>query len=136
MNVFKDMLMDLPEKVRRNIDLPGWVSGEQKREIIRGASFVVFPSRHEVQPIAILEALSLSKGVIVSDIREFFFVTQSGAGISFRSGDPASLAKCMKDFALREDLRVMGQRGRDLVKDYTWDKVAAKFEEFLYLVAK
>jgi hypothetical protein len=25
----------------------------------------------------------------------------------------------------------MGQRGRDLVKDHTWDKIALRFEEFL-----
>ncbi len=132
MKAFKDMLICLPEKVRGDIDLLGWVSGDQKKEVIREASYVVCPSRHEVQPIAALEALAAGKAIIVSDIAEFCFVTENGAGISFRSGDEASLAKCMRDFTVSKDLCGMGQRGRDLVKNYTWDKAAAKFEEFLY----
>jgi glycogen(starch) synthase len=135
MKAFKDLLMCLPEQMRGNIDLIGWVSGDRKKEVIRGASYVVCPSRHEVQPIAALEALAAGKAVIVSDIAEFGFVTENGAGISFRSGDEASLARCMREFAVRQDLSGMGQRGRDLVKDYTWDKAAAKFEKFLYRTA-
>lgn len=128
---FKAMLMRLPEGVRKNIEAPGWVSGNKKRELIRGALYVVFPSRHEVQPIAVLEAMAAGKAVVVSGIPEFNFVTENKAGISFKSGDAAGLAGSMKGMMASADRREMGGKGRSIVRDYTWDKIAAEFEGFL-----
>ena len=67
-----------------NINLLGWVSGARKYEVIGQAFFAVFPSRHEVQPISILEALACGKAVVVSDIPECPFVTQNRTGVSFK----------------------------------------------------
>jgi glycosyltransferase involved in cell wall biosynthesis len=136
MNEFKDMLMKLPDDSRKNIELLGWVSGDKKIEIISKALFVVLPSRHEVQPISILEQMASGKAIIVSDIPELSYITEKGAGVSFKSGDAAALTQSMKDLAARKDIREMGQRGRDLVKDLTWDKIALQFEAFLEQVRK
>lgn len=136
MELLRTMLAKLPEKITGNIDLLGWVSGERKIEVLKKASFVVFPSRHEVQPIAVLEAMAAWKPVIVSDIPEFSFVTDKGAGIAFRTGDALSLTQSMKDLMAGSEQQDMGRRGRDLVKDFTWEGIAAKFEDFLYTVLK
>lgn len=136
MELFRTMLTKLPENITRNIDLLGWVSGDKKMEVLKRASFVVFPSRHEVQPIAVLEAMAAWKPVIVSDIPEFSFVTDKGAGIAFRTGDAMSLTQSMKDLMAGGGQQDMGRRGRDLVKDFTWEGIAAKFENFLYTVLK
>jgi glycosyltransferase involved in cell wall biosynthesis len=131
----QSILVTLPEKIRKNIELPGWVSDEKKRSVFSKALLVVFPSRHEVQPIAALEAMGSGKAVLVSDIPEFRFVTDIGAGAEFKAGDAGSLVRAMNDLLTRGGRKEMGQRGREWVKDYTWDKIALKYEEFLYEIA-
>ncbi len=84
---FKAKRAALPYEIRENIELLGWVTGEKKVEVIRRALACVFPSRHEVQPLAALEAMACGKAVIVSDIPEFGFVRDNGAGLSFKTGE-------------------------------------------------
>lgn len=135
MDRFHDLLNGLPDTVRKNIELPGWVSGNEKEKVLQNAFFVVFPSRHEVQPISVLEAMACAKAVVVSDIQEFSFVSEYGAGLSCSNGDTVSLAQSMRDMALSDMRKEMGQRGRNLVRDHTWDKIAVIYEEFLKSVA-
>jgi len=75
------------------------------------------------------------KAVLVSDIPEFRFVKETGAGTEFKAGDARSLAQAMKDLLIHRERKEMGQRGRDWVKYYTWDQIALKYEEFLYKIA-
>jgi glycosyltransferase involved in cell wall biosynthesis len=132
--MFQAELMRLPPEVRNNIQLRGWVSGEQKVRLIMDSLFAVFPSRHEVQPIAVLEAMASEKPVVVSDIPEFNFVVEHGAGMSFRTGDALSLARTMTDLADGSKREEMGKKGRNWVEDFTWDKIALTFESFLLQV--
>ncbi len=124
-------IMKLPAEARNKIELLGWVSGEQKAEVIKNSLYAVFPSRHEVQPIAVLEAMACGKAVVVSGIPEFAFVTKSGAGIPFKTGSAASLAQSMKFMAASKERKGMGQRGRQWVKEFTWDRTAEEYERFL-----
>jgi glycosyltransferase involved in cell wall biosynthesis len=132
MNEFNTMLIDLPGNVRRKIELSGWVSGEEKTEIMSNALFFVFPSRHDVQSIALLEAMAYGKAIVVSDIPELNYVTDCRAGISFKTGDAASLAQCMKDLVTSDERKKMGKKARDWVKGFTWDRVTLKYEKFLH----
>ena len=135
MEEFRTALLKLPEGVRNNVELTGWVSGDKKKEIIRRALFAVFPSRHEVQPIAVLEAMASGKPVVVSDIPEFSFVTSSGSGMSFTSGDAGSLAMSMKNLSEARQRSEFGLKGRERVREFTWDKVAEQYEKFLSSVS-
>jgi glycosyltransferase involved in cell wall biosynthesis len=130
-DLFKAEIIRLPAQVREKIKLQNWVSGEQKRNVIMDALFVVFPSRHEAQPIAVLEAMSSAKAVVVSDIPEFNFVTQCGAGVSFRKGDAMSLARSMTDLTVSDRREMMEKRGRDYVQGFTWDAIAKQYESFI-----
>ncbi len=133
---FSDLLQKLPANIRQNIELKGWVDGDRKAGLFRKASLVVMPSRYEALSIVSLEAMSYGKPVIVSDIPEFAFVTEKNAGISFKTGDPQSLAEAMRHcMTLTRDERVkIGQTGRSWAKDFTWDKIAVKYENFLFKV--
>lgn len=128
---FKAKLIKLPGHIRKNIEFLGWVTGDKKADLLSQALFVVFPSRHEVQPIAVLEAMASGKAVVVSDIPEFNYIVQNGIGMSFRTGNAASLTKSMKDLIRNKERKEMGKRGRNWVKDYTWEKVAMRYDNFL-----
>ncbi len=134
MDKFKVMLKDLPGDVSKNIEMTGWISGQMKIDIIRNALFCVFPSRHEVQSIALIEAMACGKPVIVSNIPEFSCIVKNRVGVCFKTGDAISLAGSMKDLMISSEKREMGKRGKDLVKDFTWDKVALGYERFLFRV--
>ena len=125
------ILLKLPEEIRNHIELAGWVSDEKKSSVFSQALFVVFPSRHEVQPIAVLEAMGSGKAVLVSDIPEFRFVKDARAGTAFKTGDAHSLVQAMKDLLIHGERKAMGQRGREWVKDYTWDAIALQYEAYL-----
>ena len=133
---FSRLLQKLPANIRQNIELKGWVDGDEKAGLFRKASLVVMPSRYEAQSIVSLEAMSYGKPVIVSDIPELGFVTEKNAGISFKTGDPQSLAEAMRQFMTltRDERAKIGQKGRSWAKDFTWDKIAIEYEDFLHKV--
>jgi glycosyltransferase involved in cell wall biosynthesis len=130
------LLQKLPDSIKKNVELKGWVNGEEKVNLLKNALMVVMPSRYETQGIVALEAMAAAKSLVVSDISELRYVTQSKAGISFRAGDARSLAQSMKDLMASSERKQMGQRGRDWVKSYTWEKIALQYEEFLKSVLK
>jgi glycogen synthase len=132
MEEFRNAVMALPVEVRRKIEFAGWVNGDRKAEVLRRAAFAVFPSRHEVQPIAVLEAMACGKAVIVSNIPEFGFVEKSGAGLSFETGNARSLAAAMLSLANNAPAAAkMGEKARSRVRGLTWDRIAAQYEGFL-----
>jgi glycosyltransferase involved in cell wall biosynthesis len=135
MDKFRKMVAGLPAGIRGRIKLTGWVSGREKTETIRDASLLLLPSRHEVQGISVLEAMAAGKAVIASDIPELSYVGEGQAGISFASGDAASLAAAMSEMRSEALRRQMGMNGRAWVRDLSWENIAARFEEFLMTVA-
>jgi glycosyltransferase involved in cell wall biosynthesis len=67
----------------------------------------------------------------VSDIPEFGYIVRERAGISFKCGDPVSLSRVMNDMVASNERQDMGLRGRHLVNDFTWDRIANIYEDFL-----
>jgi glycosyltransferase involved in cell wall biosynthesis len=128
---FSALLNGLSPDIQRNIELKGWVDGDEKADILKNALIVVVPSRYEAQAIVTLEAMGYGKPVIVSDIPELRYVTQNKAGISFKTGDACSLARAMKNLLVSSERKEMGLRGRAWVRTYTWDKIALSYERFL-----
>jgi len=131
---FSGLTESLPGMVKKNIELKGWVDGDEKISLLKNALLVVMPSRYETQGIVALEAMALGKAVIVSDIPELSYITGNRAGLSFKTGNAVSLAQSMKDLVASNERREMGQRGRDWVSHYTWENVALKYEGFLKTV--
>lgn len=133
---FLGLMGRLPKEVRDSITMAGWVSGEQKAALLRDAAMMVIPSRYETQGIVALEGMACGKPLVVSDIPELRYAVQCGAGMSFASGDAAALASALESMAARDDMAGMGMKGREWVRGLTWDRVAERFEEYLFSVVK
>lgn len=134
----EDKLRKMAERLKlKNVELLGFLSEEEKIKVLRKARFLLLPSRFEGWGIVLLESASFSKPVIVSDIPELFFACEGGFGISFKTGDSNDLrdkiSLLLKDKDLCEE---MGRKARLYVKDYTWDRIAGEYEEFLQKVLR
>ncbi len=117
---------------KKNINYYGYLSGVEKINIIKNSRFVVVPSRFEAQAIVALEAAALGKPVIVSDIPELKYTVENKFGISFKSEDWRDLrAKIGYLWQNKELIKQMGENGRKFAQNYTWDKIAAEYQEFL-----
>lgn len=121
----------------QNVQYRDFVSGRQKYECIMNSCGLLLPSRFEGQGIVALEAAAFAKPVIASDIPELNYINAGGFGLMFPSEDVAALAarisELESDAALRERL---GGRAREYAKDYTWDAVTQKYENYLMGVAR
>jgi glycosyltransferase involved in cell wall biosynthesis len=131
------LLSGLPSSLRERIQYAGFVSGEEKNNLLSKAKLFVLPSRHESAPISILEAAACAKPVIVSDIPELGFVSESGFGLSFPSGSIDGLKEKI-DFLLRdaETRAEMGRKGREYAGQFLWDGIALQFEDALRYIKR
>ena len=136
MGRFIELVDKLQGNIKKNIEIIGWIDGERKLSLLKNALIVVIPSRYESQAIVALEAMACGKAIIVSDIPELNYVVANSAGISFKTENAVSLAKSMKEIISSKEYKDIGRRGRDWVKEFTWDKIARSYEEFLYKVFK
>jgi len=87
----------LLERAPENIVFVGYKSGQELKNLIKGASFVVVPSKwYENNPMSVIEAFAMSKPVIGSDIGGIpELVSESGAGFLFCPGDSDSLKEAV-----------------------------------------
>jgi len=120
----------LKEMADARVVFPGYVSGALLDELYAHCAFYVLPSTVEGLPISLLEAMSFSRPVLVSDIPENLEVAE-GIAVAFKSGDAGDLSRSIArmlgmDPAERER-RGAAARQR-IARDYTWDHVTDEVE--------
>lgn len=126
----KRMLSDYQRE--KKVRMVGFVEGENKLNCLKNCTFIVVPSRFEVQGIVVLEAAAMGKPVIVSDIPELGYAVEAGFGLSFPRDDARDLARRIKYLMENKQVRrEMGLKAREFAKNYTWDSIATKYEQFL-----
>ena len=133
------------EKTRRIFDthiksgraeMVGYVTGPRKTMCLANCSFMVMPSRYEGQPLTAIEAAALGKPLVVSDIPELAYAVEAGFGLSFKSNDAKDLAEKMQYLLDNPSVRAeMGQRAKRYARDFTWDRIAERYERFLHETA-
>lgn len=112
---------ELKASARENgVVLTGFIKGEPLREIFSHARLFVMPSHHEGLPIALLEAMSYNRPVLVSDIPANLEVPLDESDF-FPTGNIDELARSLE--------RKLAQNARPeytalLQESYNWDSVA------------
>jgi len=99
----------------------------------KSADIACFPSTgRESQGIVLLEAMSVGKPVIASNIDGYNSVLTDGAeGIAVPPRRPEDLAKALTRLLKNKPLRQqMGARGIARAKDYEWSTIASKLVDF------
>jgi glycosyltransferase involved in cell wall biosynthesis len=96
----------------------GPVQGAEKTKLLEWAEVYVQPSRHEGMPLSLLEALAYGLPVVATRVGAVPEVIDDRLhGLLVPPGDPAQLARAMRELATDEGLReAMSRAGRDLVR--------------------
>lgn len=125
--------------IENHIDLKGWVSGFEKRELLARAAIFALPSYAEGLPISILEAMSAQLPVVstyVGGIPEA--ITHGVEGYLITAGDVSSLCEYLKLLIGNESLRrKMGDAGVQKIAttfatDCTIPKIEQIYNDFGY----
>lgn len=95
--------------VAENIELLGWVSGQQKQDLFKHASILVLPSYKEGLPMAVLEAMAEGVPVVATAVGGVPYAVRNGVeGLLVAAGDANALAdalaRLLADHELRESM--------------------------------
>lgn len=126
----RDYLELLKSKARNSprIVFTGWVEGNQKEELIRGASLFVLPSRHENFGLSVVEAMACAVPVLVSphvNLAAEIQNAEAGWVVDFRDlKDALESVICDEAERLRR-----GRAAYELAKRFSWDNVATDLTE-------
>lgn len=115
------------------VEYLGWLDSEAQHRLLSGAGLVVFPSSwYEGQPLVLLQAMAHGVPVVSSDIANIEETTVAhGGGISFRTGDPAALARAVTSLAANPtEARRLGLAGRAAyLSQHTPERALARLVE-------
>lgn len=113
-----DLRRYVHERGIANIEFVGFKTGEEKRDFLRNSAFAVVSSEcYEQLPISILEAFTVGKPVIASDLGSIPYIIEDGKnGLLYKIGVAEDLA-CKADFLFNDsEMAVrMGRYARHLI---------------------
>jgi glycosyltransferase involved in cell wall biosynthesis len=123
---------DLKElaKDNKNIIFVGRQSGQVLEELFSNAYLFVQPSESEGLSIALLEAMSYGRAVLVSDIAENLEVIGS-VGFTFKNKNYNDLAVKLNTLLRNPDIiKNMGEKERERVlREYNWEAIVDKVQK-------
>jgi glycosyltransferase involved in cell wall biosynthesis len=117
-------------KIEDIIDFKGWVTGDDKAEMIRDCNVLILPSYFEELPMTILEAMSYGKPVISTDVGGIPKVLKNGVnGWMFEPGDKEALFKIFQTIIENPELLVTyGSNSYDIIDEYSVKKIMGKLD--------
>jgi glycosyltransferase involved in cell wall biosynthesis len=122
-----------------NIEFTGERDHARSLEMLAGSDVLVCPSRDETMPITILEAMSLGKVVISTDVGGIAEWVRDGMnGLLVPPEDPTALAgtleRCLTDQRLSSRLAAAAER--TFLRHFTVERFAARFADLLQTVSR
>lgn len=114
--------------ISKNIELLGWLRGDQKLRAFQEAHVYCLPSYNEVMPVSVIEAMAASLPVISTDVAGIpDCVVDGETGYIIEPGDRAALANRLSRLLTDPALAArMGQAGRRRAETHFDDEVVAR----------
>jgi glycosyltransferase involved in cell wall biosynthesis len=108
------------------------LGGSDLADLLQAADCVVLPYLEIVGSAALAACLTAGRGVVVSDLPYFreSLAPEPDAGVFFRPGDPADLARAVQTFIAMDRVRREAAVGR-LARERRWDQVVTPVGEWL-----
>ena len=114
----------------------GWVQGREKFELLSHCLAVCIPSRVEGWGIVATEAAAMGKPVIGTKVVGLEEAVLDGkTGILVPKDNIEEFSRAIKLLVKNKELRrSLGKYARETARQYTWEKIAARREDFFYRV--
>jgi glycosyltransferase involved in cell wall biosynthesis len=135
---YKHELVNVAKTIKDNITFTGKIAHNEKLEIIRRSSFMVFPSLVEGFGIAIIEGFACSKPVLVSNVRPSSDVVRGGyTGFVISPFDIDEWAdKMIQLFNNKDQQEEMGKNAyQDFISNYELKNIVTKMERLYEEIA-
>ena len=125
-SIFKAIVKEL--NLGGHVKFLGFISENEKYQYYKASKIVVIPSRWDVSPITLYEAMASGKPVVASNIGGIPDLIDDGkTGFLFEPENVDDLAKkiimLLNDEKLREEL---GRAAKEKAKQYDWNNIAER----------
>jgi len=121
----RDYVTELKEKAAgaKNIVFAGWVDGDEKEALLRGAALLALPSLQENFGLCVMEAMARGVPVLISpQVNLAEEIETAGAGWVI---DVSLLEHGLKEISKDQtELLKRGKAAYQLARSYSWDRVA------------
>ena len=126
----EDVLKQRAAAVAGRIEFPGWLDGERKEAMLRGASLLALPSYQENFGLCVMEALARSVPVLVSPhVNLAVEIAAANAGWIAQVEKDALAAALVSALSDDDELSRRGRAGKVLSQKYSWERVASSLVE-------
>lgn len=123
---------------RSHVEFAGWLEREALRAAYGRASLLILPSLVEGNPNVVLEAMAMGAPCIGTDapgIRDL--ICDGVDGFLTPPSDPAAIAEAVaRAVSNPASLPAMGRAARAKAEQFSWDAIAAQYEQALARAAK
>lgn len=102
-----------------NVEFPGWIRNEQKRQYLREADIFLLPSYNEGMPMAILDAMGCGLPIVSTDVGGIPKIVRQGInGYLYKPGDSKSMACAIIEYLTDDEKRLKaGQESVDIIRE-------------------
>ena len=109
----------LSAKYKDNVEFPGWIRDEQKRQYLREADIFLLPSYNEGMPMAILDAMGCGLPIVSTDVGGIPKIVRQGInGYLYKPGDSKSMACAIIEYLTDDEKRLKaGQESVDVIRE-------------------
>lgn len=117
--------------LENRVHLIGRVGPHEKDELFRRSVCLLLPSRFEASPLVIVEAFCCRVPVVLFDIPDLEWVPDDCC-VKVPAFDTRTFARAIEELINSPERRSeIAQKGKLAAREYDWDKLAKRYEEFL-----